>query len=69
MLTWKAAETAQDFRGDIAPLVEEILQTNKPSYPKKSDYLGYFSFGSEAYHSNKPVTFSVPSLSIDIHKS
>ncbi|EQL01618.1 hypothetical protein G6O67_002817 [Ophiocordyceps sinensis] len=69
VLTWKAAQTAHDFHGDISPLVQEILQSDKPDYPKKGDYLGYFSFGSEAYHSNKPVRFSVPSLSIDIRKS
>ncbi|PHH62840.1 hypothetical protein CDD81_6640 [Ophiocordyceps australis] len=69
VLTWKSKTAAHDFHGDIGPLVAEILQSNRDNFPSASDYLGYLSFGSEAYHSNKPVTFSVPSLSIDIQKS
>lgn len=68
VLTWKATETAHDFHGDISPLIQEILHANKPNYPNEADYLGYFSFGSEAYHSKSPVSFHVPLLSIDIRK-
>ncbi|PHH87320.1 hypothetical protein CDD83_9029 [Cordyceps sp. RAO-2017] len=69
VLTWKSSDIAHDFHGDISPLMNEILRTRREGFPSPSDYLGYFSFGSEAYHSDKPVTFSVPSLSIDIRKS
>ena len=70
VITWKAVNTAvNDFHGDINHLMDEILQTNAQGFPSPSDYLGYFSFGSEAYNSDKPVTFSVPTLSIDIRKS
>ncbi|PHH68937.1 hypothetical protein CDD82_172 [Ophiocordyceps australis] len=69
VLTWKSKTAAHDFHGNIGPLVGEILQSNKPNFPTSSDYLGYLSFGSEAYHSNRPVTFSVPLLSIDVRKS
>ncbi|PHH78488.1 hypothetical protein CDD80_6756 [Ophiocordyceps camponoti-rufipedis] len=69
VLTWKSTSNADEFHGDLAPLINEVLDTNRPGFPSSSDYLGYFSFGSEAYFSNKPVTFSVPSLSIDIRRT
>ncbi|KJZ71229.1 hypothetical protein HIM_09372 [Hirsutella minnesotensis 3608] len=69
VLTWKARELTPTFKGDISELVNDVVKSNDPLYPSPSDYLGYFAFGTEAYDSPKPVTFSVPSLSIDIQKS
>ncbi|RDA93291.1 hypothetical protein CP533_2044 [Ophiocordyceps camponoti-saundersi (nom. inval.)] len=69
VLTWKATSMAHDFHGDISPLIRKVLEANRKGFPSSSDYLGYLSFGTEAYYSDKPVTFSVPSLSIDIRKS
>ncbi|POR35419.1 Endoglucanase-1 [Tolypocladium paradoxum] len=69
VLTWKATTPTHDFHGDIRPLIDEIFKLKKTGYPTEDDYLGYFSLGSEAYFSNKPVTFSVPSLSIDVRTS
>ncbi|KND89178.1 Endoglucanase-1 [Tolypocladium ophioglossoides CBS 100239] len=69
VLTWKATSPTHDFHGDLHPLLDEIFKLQKTGYPSETDYLGYFSFGSEAYFSDKPVTFSVPSLSIDVRTS
>ncbi|PNY23766.1 Endoglucanase-1 [Tolypocladium capitatum] len=66
VLTWKATAPAQDFHGDLRPLIDEIFKLGRTGYPTEADYLGYFSFGSETYFSDKPVTFSVPSLSVDV---
>ncbi|RDA88422.1 hypothetical protein CP532_5610 [Ophiocordyceps camponoti-leonardi (nom. inval.)] len=69
VLTWKATSMAHDFHGDISPLIQKVLETERKGFPSASDYLGYLSFGTEAYYSDTPVTFSVPSLSIDIRKT
>jgi hypothetical protein len=61
--TWVAATTTNRFVGDIRPILTELAGQNGPT---GSDYLGYVSFGSEAYYSPQNVTFSVPELSIDI---
>lgn len=71
VLTWLASETTESFSGDIAPLLTELPTLNIPtlnvgSLPAASDYLGYWSLGSEAFSSNANVTFSVPMLSVEI---
>ncbi|KAF4592115.1 glycoside hydrolase family 12 protein [Ophiocordyceps camponoti-floridani] len=69
VLTWKSTSMTDDFHGDLTPLIRQVFQTKRDGFPSSSDYLGYFSFGSEAYYSDKTVTFSVPSLSIDIRET
>ena len=66
VLTWVAQKTTDKFTGDLAPLVNRLLQTKKTGFPTSSDYLGYAALGSEALWANTTVTFSVPTLSIDI---
>lgn len=67
VLTWIAQETTTSFEGSILPLITELSTLNLDHSPVDTDYLGYFSFGSEAYYSNNDtVTFDVPELSINI---
>jgi hypothetical protein len=56
----------ESFRGDIAPLLTQLSALDRADFPADSDYLGYWSLGSEAFSSNANVTFSVPMLSVDI---
>ncbi|RDW77852.1 hypothetical protein BP5796_05704 [Coleophoma crateriformis] len=65
VLTWVAANATEIFSGDIAPLLTKLSAMNT-TFPTSSTYLGYLSFGSEAFSSNVNVTFSVPKLSIDV---
>ncbi|KAG5916911.1 hypothetical protein E4U42_007456 [Claviceps africana] len=65
VLSWVASEPANHFNGSLQPLLDEIFAFNNDDYPQKSDYIGYFAFGQEAYSSLKNVTFSVPHLSVD----
>lgn len=66
VLTWVASTTADVFYGDILELVTALFSLSGGEYPSKTDYIGYLAFGSEAYYSDSYVTFSVPTLSIDI---
>lgn len=71
VLTWYADTPAEHFKGDLMPLIEEILSTPKQASfdpPDKTYYLGYMSLGSEAYWSPQFVTFHVPTLEIDVQK-
>jgi hypothetical protein len=67
VMTWLASETTERFTNDIAPLLTQLTTMNSADFPAASDYLGYLSFGSEAFSSNSNVTFNVPLLSIDLH--
>ncbi|KAK2592666.1 hypothetical protein QQS21_009633 [Conoideocrella luteorostrata] len=69
VLTWKAATTTNKFKGSLTPLLDAIFALNDASYPKKTDQLGYFAFGQEAYSSDANVTFSVPELAVDFETS
>lgn len=69
VLTWLASETTDKFNGDLLPLITKLFTLNNANFPSKTDYLGYFAFGSEAYYSTDFVTFSVPKLSIDVTTS
>ncbi|KAG6007358.1 hypothetical protein E4U21_006062 [Claviceps maximensis] len=69
VLSWVATEPAHTFNGSLLPLLDEIFALNNADYPSKSDYLGYFAFGQEAYSSTKNVTFSVPHLAVDFEAS
>ncbi|KAJ5899617.1 hypothetical protein N7495_004361 [Penicillium taxi] len=64
--TWKTAETTGTFSDDIYPLIEYLYTETGDDYPTKSDYMGVFQFGTEAFYSASNVTFNVPSMSIDI---
>ncbi|CAG7559681.1 unnamed protein product [Fusarium equiseti] len=68
VLTWYVEKPAEKFDGDLWPLVEEILAMDNADYPSASDYIGYMSWGTEAYSVNTTVTFDVPNLSINVGK-
>lgn len=68
VLTWYVDEPTEKFDGDLYPLVEEILSMDNANYPTSSYYIGYMSWGTEAYSANTTVTFDVPSLSINVEK-
>lgn len=57
------------FVGDIYQLITDLYSLPGHLYPSSEDYLGIFSFGTEALYSDANVTFWVPELSIDIQKS
>jgi hypothetical protein len=67
-LTWYVEKPAEKFDGDLWPLIEEILAMDNADYPSASDYIGYMSWGTEAYSVNTTVTFDVPNLSINVGK-
>lgn len=69
VLTWVASAVTEKFHGDISPLLEDLLTMGKANFPSSSDYLGYLSLGTETFYVDAPVTFSVPSLSIDVRSS
>lgn len=66
VLTWKAQATTNDFHGDLRPFIDEIIRLGNSTYISNDDYLGYLSFGSEAYSASKTVTFHVPLLAIQV---
>lgn len=68
VLTWYVDKPTEKFDGDLWPLIEEILSMDNSDYPSASDYIGYMSWGTEAYSVNTTVTFDVPSLSINVGK-
>lgn len=68
VLTWYVEKPAEKFDGDLWPLIEEILAMDNADYPSASDYIGYMSWGTEAYSVNTTVTFDVPNLSINVGK-
>ncbi|KAJ5125955.1 hypothetical protein N7526_008132 [Penicillium atrosanguineum] len=69
VFTWIAADTTERFVGDINQLITDLYSLSGYLYPSSSDYLGVFSFGTEAFYSDSNVTFWVPKFSIDITKS
>jgi hypothetical protein len=69
VLSWVATTPTNTFKGDLKPLLDTIFALNNANYPQKSDYLGYLAFGQEAYSSTKNVTFSVPSLTVNVETS
>ncbi|KAJ6028658.1 hypothetical protein N7540_004234 [Penicillium herquei] len=69
VLTWIAANTTEEFSGDIYPLITDLYSLSGSNYPSKTDYMGIFQFGTEAFSADTNVTFSVSGLSIDIKKS
>lgn len=69
VLTWIAKNTTEEFNGDIYPLISDLYSLSGSVYPAKSDYMGIFQFGTEAFSSDKNVTFGVTDLSVDIKKS
>lgn len=66
VLTWIAEETANTFNGSIRPLLTALPSLGLKYAPSSTDYIGYFSFGSEAYYSDNTVIFDVLSLSMDL---
>ncbi|KAI9783336.1 MAG: hypothetical protein M1839_003870 [Geoglossum umbratile] len=73
VFSWVASEPITEFRSDISPLFNNILDLKgvkglKADTPTFTDYLGYVGFGTQAYNSVGNVTFWVPRLSMDIRK-
>ncbi|KAH7123003.1 concanavalin A-like lectin/glucanase domain-containing protein [Dactylonectria macrodidyma] len=74
VITWMPFEDVDSFTGNLYPLVEEVMKMGASSnseyskFPSSSDYIGYMSWGTEAYYSEKNVTFNVAKLSIDIDR-
>ncbi|KAJ5089826.1 hypothetical protein N7532_008510 [Penicillium argentinense] len=66
ILTWAAADITEEFRGDIYPLITDLYKLDGGLYPASSDYLGYFGFGTEAFSSDKEITFGVTDLEVNI---
>lgn len=66
VLTWVAAETAENFIGDIAPLITTIPSLGRSDLPSSGTYLGYMGLGSEALWTPQTVTFDVSYLSMDV---
>jgi hypothetical protein len=66
VLTWVSEKTVEQFNGNIYPLISDLYNLTGSVYPSKTDYLGYFGFGSEAFSSDKNVTFGVTNLEIGI---
>ncbi|EED13686.1 conserved hypothetical protein [Talaromyces stipitatus ATCC 10500] len=66
VFTWVASENIESFYGDISPLITELTSKTGTEYPKESDYMGSFGFGTEAYSANQFVTFHVPRLEVNI---
>ncbi|KAK7402885.1 hypothetical protein QQX98_011370 [Neonectria punicea] len=66
VLTWMSYDVTTEFKGDLWPLVDYVMTADEEFYPSTSDYMGYMSWGTEAYSANKSVTFDVPRLSIDV---
>jgi Glycosyl hydrolase family 12. len=69
VFTWIAANTTQRFVGDINQLITDLYSLSGYLYPSSSDYLGVFSFGTEAFYSDSNVTFWVPEFSLDMTTS
>ncbi|KAK6383579.1 uncharacterized protein PV06_01020 [Exophiala oligosperma] len=63
VLTWVASGMVQSISADFKPLLEDLTSVGGPS---TTDYLGYLAFGSEALWSSQNVTFSNPTLNMDI---
>ncbi|KOS17145.1 Endoglucanase-1 [Escovopsis weberi] len=66
VLTWYSTQPILEFSGDITPLINAIFTLQLPGLPSETDYLGYWSFGSEAFSCPEVVTFNVPRFSLDI---
>ncbi|GIC86421.1 glycoside hydrolase family 12 protein [Aspergillus udagawae] len=76
VLTWLTSDSPNDahakgkttetFTGDLLPLITELYTMTGEAYPSKSDYMGIFQFGSEAFSSSTNVTFWVPEFSVDM---
>jgi hypothetical protein len=67
VLTYIAATTTESFSGELQELLTlPSSGVDASEFPKDTDYLGHFSFGSEAFYSLKNVTFHVPTFAIDI---
>lgn len=64
--TWYSDTPVHEYNGDLMPLLDVLLDSSNPDYPRTGDYIGYMSLGSEALSANKTVTFHVPKLAIDV---
>ncbi len=61
--SWLASSTIENFDEDISPLIAYLW---KQKYISESIYLGTVQFGSETFHADANVTFSVQDFSITV---
>jgi hypothetical protein len=76
VLTWLTSDSPNDpaakgkttetFTGDLLPLITDLYSMTGEAYPSKSDYMGIFQFGTEAFSSSTNVTFWAPKFSVDL---
>lgn len=76
VLTWLTSDSSNDpeakgkttetFTGDLLPLITDLYSMTGEAYPSKSDYMGIFQFGTEAFSSSTNVTFWAPKFSVDL---
>lgn len=72
MYTWIPRKAVENFKGDLYPLVEAVInysgteKTGSSDWASGSDYIGYLSMGTEAYFSPRNVTFYVPTFSVNV---
>lgn len=63
VFTWVADSNQTAFAADISPLLQYLWRTTLVS---GDSYLGFIGFGTEAYHTNKNVTFSLSNYHINV---
>ncbi|KAF7585257.1 hypothetical protein BBP40_011547, partial [Aspergillus hancockii] len=64
VLSWLAANTTEKFKGDIYPLISELFSLKGDVHLSKTDYLGHFSLGTEAFSPKSNITLWVPTLDV-----
>lgn len=73
VFSWVTTDPVTEFDSDILPLFNSILNLQggkklNVELPIVTDFLGYVGFGTQAYNSIGPVTFSVPRLLVELKK-
>ncbi|EFX04028.1 xyloglucan-specific endoglucanase [Grosmannia clavigera kw1407] len=66
VLTWISENETNKFNGSIHPLLTSLPNLGLKYAPASTDYIGYFSFGSEAYYSETTVIFNVLGLEMNV---
>ncbi|KAK4237943.1 hypothetical protein C8A03DRAFT_15562 [Achaetomium macrosporum] len=61
--TWAAESNETSFGADISPLLQYLWRTGLVS---AESYLGLVGFGSEGYHAEENVTFSMKNYDMDV---
>lgn len=67
VITYISSTTTETFNGDLQELLTlPDAGITASEFPAQTDYLGHFSFGSEAFYCTKNVTFHVSNFAIDM---